>query len=244
MLPSGTPPQPPRQPSEAAYGSSGRAREVGAILRCVLTSYAIAARPHPLVRCEHAPESRRDTAAAAGRYTPTDPSPQISPPRHVRVPREAPPGPRARALGLRWKKQPLHTRCVLGSLHSRIWALTGRLGGCCARLIAQGRPRIVHLRRRSPHSLRPRRRLPRSGRCAPPRPERERERERVLLVLVRSYRGPTNACAKQWNASANRCRKNPYKKERKSATEGRRCKVERERERESTPTGKRNSAGA
>ena len=37
-------------------------------------------------------------------------------------------------------------------------------------------------------------------------------------------------CAKQWNASANRCRKNPYKKERKSATEGRRCKVERERE--------------
>ena len=68
-----------RQPSEAAYGSSGRAREVGAILRCVLTSYAIAARPHRLVRREHAHESRRDTALAAGRYMPTDPSPQISP---------------------------------------------------------------------------------------------------------------------------------------------------------------------
>jgi hypothetical protein len=67
--------QPPRQPSEAAYGSSGRAREVGAILRCVLTSrYAIAARPHQLVRREHAPYSRRDTAAAAGRcgYMPTN----------------------------------------------------------------------------------------------------------------------------------------------------------------------------
>ena len=48
MLPSGVQAQPPRQPSEAAYGSSGRPREVGAILRCVLTSYAIAARPHPL----------------------------------------------------------------------------------------------------------------------------------------------------------------------------------------------------
>ena len=82
MLPSGVQAQPPRQPSEAAYGSSGRPREVGAILRCVLTSYAIAARPHPLVRCEHAPESRRDMAAASGRYTPADPSPQISPPRH------------------------------------------------------------------------------------------------------------------------------------------------------------------
>ena len=43
MLPSGVQAQPPRQPSEAAYGSSGRPREVGAILRCVLTSYAIAA---------------------------------------------------------------------------------------------------------------------------------------------------------------------------------------------------------
>jgi len=50
MLPSGVQAQPPRQPSEAAYGSSGRPREVGAILRCVLTSDGIAARPHPLTR--------------------------------------------------------------------------------------------------------------------------------------------------------------------------------------------------
>ena len=67
MLPSDrrpAPHEPPRQPSEAAYGSSGRIREVGAILRCVLTSFAIAASRHPLVRREHAPEPRHDTAAA------------------------------------------------------------------------------------------------------------------------------------------------------------------------------------
>ena len=68
-------------------------------LHCVLTSYAIAARRQPaLVRREHAPEPRHDTVAAAGRYIPRDDCRQISPPRHVRVPREAPLGPRARAL--------------------------------------------------------------------------------------------------------------------------------------------------
>ena len=87
MLPSGVPPlsQPSRQPSEAAYGRSGRPREVGAIRRCVLTSDGIAACPHPLVRREHAPGPCHGTAAASGRYTPTDPSHQISPPRHVSV---------------------------------------------------------------------------------------------------------------------------------------------------------------
>ena len=74
MLPSGVPPlsQPSRQPSEAAYGRSGRPREVGAIRRCVLTSDGIAACPHPLVRREHAPGPCHGTAAASGRYTPTD----------------------------------------------------------------------------------------------------------------------------------------------------------------------------
>ena len=100
----------PQQPSEAAYGSSGRPREVGAILRRTPTFVTIAARPHPLVRCEHAPESRRDTAAAAGRYTPTDPSPQISPPRHVRVPREAPSGPRVRLVLRRTEAERIRCR--------------------------------------------------------------------------------------------------------------------------------------
>ena len=35
------------------------------------TLLAIAARPHPLVRREHAPESSRDPVAAAGRYMPS-----------------------------------------------------------------------------------------------------------------------------------------------------------------------------
>ena len=99
-----------RQPSDAAYGSSGRPREVGAILRCVLTSDGIAARPPTLVRCEHAPGPRHGTAAASGRYTPTDPSPQISPPRHVRVPREAPSGPRVRLVLRRTEAERIRCR--------------------------------------------------------------------------------------------------------------------------------------
>ena len=79
MLPSDVQPQPPRQPSEAAYGCSGRTRQVGAILRCVLTSYATAARPHPLVRREPAPEPRLDTVAAAGRHKSYVPSPVAVP---------------------------------------------------------------------------------------------------------------------------------------------------------------------
>ena len=71
MLPSGVPPQPPRQPSEAAYGSSGRPREVGAILRRTPTFVTITAQPSPPVRRERALTSRHGTTAAAGRYTPT-----------------------------------------------------------------------------------------------------------------------------------------------------------------------------
>ena len=53
-----------RQPSEAAYGSSGRPREVGGILRTVHTLLAIAARPHSSTRHERAPETRHDTTVA------------------------------------------------------------------------------------------------------------------------------------------------------------------------------------
>ena len=49
-------PQPSRQ-RQPTYGSSGRPREVGAILRCVLTSDGTA-HPHTLVRREHAPGPR------------------------------------------------------------------------------------------------------------------------------------------------------------------------------------------
>ena len=52
---------------------------------------------YPLsTRHERAPETRHDTTVAAGRYTPTHPLPQSSCSRHVRVPRQVPPGPRAR----------------------------------------------------------------------------------------------------------------------------------------------------
>ena len=50
MLPSGVQPHAPQQPSEAAYGSSGRPREVGAILhatRCLLPSFAYCGTPPP-----------------------------------------------------------------------------------------------------------------------------------------------------------------------------------------------------
>jgi hypothetical protein len=57
---------------------------------------AFAARPHSSTRHERAPETRHDTTVAAGRCTPTDPLPQSSCSRHVRVPRQVPPGPRAR----------------------------------------------------------------------------------------------------------------------------------------------------
>ena len=94
MLPSGVPPQPPRQATgqravgrgrtthtEAAYGSSGRAREVGAILLCVLTSDTSDTR---LMPSRHAPTDSCDANMRlspvatrrwrqAGRYMPTDP---------------------------------------------------------------------------------------------------------------------------------------------------------------------------
>ena len=60
MLPSGVQAQPPRQPSEAAYGSSGRPREVGAILRRTPTFVTITAQLSPPVRRERA--SPRATA--------------------------------------------------------------------------------------------------------------------------------------------------------------------------------------
>ena len=68
MLPSGVQAQPPRQPSEAAYsyGSSGRPREVGAILRCVLTSFAIAACPEPLSGANMRPRRSSETEKCAG----------------------------------------------------------------------------------------------------------------------------------------------------------------------------------
>ena len=75
MLPSGVQAQPPRQPSEAAYGSSGRPREVGAILRRTPTFVTIAAQPSPPVRRERALTSRHGTTVAAGRYTPRGPPP-------------------------------------------------------------------------------------------------------------------------------------------------------------------------
>jgi hypothetical protein len=67
MLPSGVQPQPPRDsPSEAAYGSSGRPRKVGAILRCVLTSFAIAACPEPLSGANMRPRRSSETEKCAG----------------------------------------------------------------------------------------------------------------------------------------------------------------------------------
>ena len=76
MLPSGVQPQPPRQPSEAAYGCSGRTREVGAILRCVLTSYATAARPHPCdANLRLSPVSTRWRRQAVTSLTSLPPSP-------------------------------------------------------------------------------------------------------------------------------------------------------------------------
>ena len=75
MLPSGVQPQPPQQPSEAAYGSSGRPREVGAILRRTPTFVTIAAQPSPPVRRERALTSRHGTTVAADRYTPRGPPP-------------------------------------------------------------------------------------------------------------------------------------------------------------------------
>ena len=75
MLPCGVQPQPPQQPSEAAYGSSGRPREVGAILRRTPTFVTIAAQPSPPVRRERALTSRHGTTVAAGRYTPRGPPP-------------------------------------------------------------------------------------------------------------------------------------------------------------------------
>ena len=56
-----------------AQGSSARPRDVGGILRRVLTLCAIATLPQPSARRERAPENRHDTTVAAGRYTPPDP---------------------------------------------------------------------------------------------------------------------------------------------------------------------------
>ena len=63
-------PRPPARAVGGALGGSDRPCDVGGILRCIPTPFAIAARPRPPVRHERKPLSRRVMMAAAGRYTP------------------------------------------------------------------------------------------------------------------------------------------------------------------------------